>query len=185
MDSRQQGYYNQIKTIIESKGGRVISDRYAKMVEKMLFQCQNGHQWDTEARSIIKGIWCRYCHGNTKEQGEINFYNRVVEKGGKVIGIYKGNLRTVLIECALGHQWEASPPNITAGKWCPACGYAHHRNDDERFFKTIEERKGRVLGQYINARTRIQIQCDKGHILDPKPYYVVIGNWKLVSGMHW
>lgn len=177
MNPQQQTYYDQITSIVVGKGGRVISDRYIKMVDKMLFDCGKGHQWDTEARSILKGMWCRYCHGNTQEQGEINFKKRVVEKGGTVLSEYKNNETKVLVQCHLGHQWEVFPHNLTVGKWCPACGYVNHGGGDERFYTTVKEHKGKILGDYVNTRTRIQVQCDKGHIWTPKPYYIVIGNW--------
>lgn len=177
MNASQQRYYNEIRAVVESKGGKMISDRYEKMINKMIFQCQNGHTWDTEARSILKGMWCRYCHGNTKEQGEENFYRRVAEKEGIVLGEYKGNHNRVLVQCKLGHQWNILPHNLTTGKWCDVCNYKHLGGGSERFMKIIDERKGKVLGQYVNTRTRIDVQCYKGHIWDPKPFYVVIGGW--------
>ena len=185
MNAKQLAYFSQIAAVVANKGGRVISDRYVKMVDKMIFQCENGHQWDTEARSILKGMWCRYCHGNPREQGEVNFRKRVAEKGGTVIGPYMGNVNKILIQCHLGHQWEAFPYNITVGKWCNVCGYTNHRGGGEQMFKIVEERKGKVLGNYVNARTRLQVQCDKGHIWEPKPYYIVVGSWcPFCTGSH-
>jgi hypothetical protein len=177
MNASQQAYYNQIRAIVEAKGGVVISDRYEKMINKMLFRCQNGHEWDTEARSILKGMWCRYCHGNTREQGEDNFRQRVAEKGGTILGTYAGNHVHVLVQCKEGHQWEMKPHNLTTGKWCPTCAYRHHGGGSARFVQTLTERGGKLLGKYINSSTRVQVQCDKGHIWEPKPYYIVIGNW--------
>lgn len=177
MNSRQQAYYDQIRMNVELKVGCVISDRYEKMVSKMVFQCQNGHQWDTEARSILKGMWCRYCHGNTREQGEINFRQRVSQRSGIVLGKYSGNHNKVLIQCELGHQWEVIPYNLAKGKWCPTCGYKHHGGRSDRFMQTLQERKGILLDPYINSRTRVHIQCNNGHIWNPKPRYIVIGNW--------
>ena len=177
MNARQQGHYNEIKAVVESKGGHVISDRYEKMINKMVFQCEKGHQWDTEARSILKGMWCRYCHGNTREQGEASFYERVAKKEGFVVGKYTGNHNQVSVQCKLGHQWEMMPCNLAAGKWCPVCGYKHHGGGSKRFLETLEARKGKLIGTYINTKTRVEVQCDKGHTWHPKPYYIVIGNW--------
>lgn len=177
MNAQQQAYYDQIWAIVTSKSGKVISDRYEKMVNKMVFQCKNGHVWDTEARSILKGMWCRYCHGNTREQGETNFRQRVAEKGGIILGTYEGNHKHVLVQCAEGHQWELMPCNLVNGKWCPTCAYRHHGGGSTRFLRTLEERGGKLIGKYVNAQTPVQVQCDKGHIWDPKPYYIVIGNW--------
>ena len=89
----------------------------------MIFRCEKCHEWDTEDRRILKGMWCRYCHGNTREQGEENFYKRVEEKEGKVLGTYHNH---VLIQCKKGHQWDVLLYNLTVGKWCPVCGYKHH-----------------------------------------------------------
>lgn len=177
MNARQQAYYNQIREAVESKGGKVISDRYEKMINKMVFQCENGHQWDTEARSVLKGMWCRYCYGNTREQGEAAFKQRVANKQGKILGTYNGNDNYILVECVEGHQWEIKPHNVTSGKWCPTCAYRHHGGGSTRFLHTLEERGGKLLSKYINCKTRVQVQCNQGHIWEPKPYYIVIGNW--------
>lgn len=177
MNARQQEYYAQIKSVVESKGGQVISDRYEKMVNKMVFQCQNKHQWDTEARSILKGMWCRYCHGNAREQGEENFKQRVADKGGKILGKYLGNHTKVNVQCKFGHEWEILPYNLASGKWCPVCGYKNHGGGSTRFVRTVADRGGKVIEDYINSKTRIKVQCNKGHIWNPKPYYIVTGNW--------
>lgn len=177
MNARQQGYYNEIKAVVESKGGHVISDRYEKMIGKMNFRCEKGHEWDTEARSILKGMWCRYCHGNTREQGEENFNKRVVEKEGKILGKYTGNHGHILVQCKKGHQWEMMPYNLATGKWCPVCGYKDHGGGSKRFLETLEERKGKLIGTYINANTKIDVQCDKGHIWNVKPNSIVVGSW--------
>ena len=122
-------------------------------------------------------MWCRYCNGNTRQQGEENFKLRVAERKGTILGNYTGNNNKVLVQCELGHQWEIFPFNLTSGKWCPVCGYKHHKGGSDKFYQVVAENKGEVLGQYVNARTRIQIKCAKGHTWDPKAYYIVIGNW--------
>lgn len=96
-------------------------------------------------------MWCRHCHGNTKERGERNFKQRVTDKEGIVLGTYSGNHIKVLIKCKLGHQWEALPSNISACKWCDVYGYKEYNGGSTRFMRTVEERNGKVLGTYINA----------------------------------
>lgn len=177
MNPKQQEYYDSIVAAVEAKGGKVISERYVKMIDKMIFRCENGHEWDTEARSVLKGMWCRYCHGNTREQGEERFLQRVADKGGVVVGKYVGNHNHVLVQCSQGHQWDILPYNLTVGKWCPVCGYKDHGGGSKRFLEILEERKGKLLGRYTNGQTPVSVQCENGHTWDPKPYYVVIGNW--------
>lgn len=178
MDARQQEYYNQIKTVVESKGGRVISPYYVKMINKMVFQCQDGHTWDTEARSILKGMWCRYCHGNTREQGEIAFYRRVADKGGKALTKYTGNHNYVSVQCGDCEAiWNILPYNLCADKWCPVCAYKDHGGGATRFLQTLEDRGGKLVGEYINGKTKTLVDCGKGHTWMVKPYSIVVDTW--------
>lgn len=176
MNIQQQKYYDAISAIVTKKGGKVISDRYTKMINKMIFECENGHQWETEARSSLKKMWCRFCWGNTREQGEAAFRKRVEEKGGKILGQYSGANNQVLVECHCGCVWKTIPLNIASGKWCPKCK-SEKSKDPRRFYDTVKLRYGKVLGVYLDTHTRIEVQCEKKHNWFVKPNSITNGTW--------
>lgn len=86
--------------------------------------CGNGHEFSAEPNSIMSmGSWCpKCCH----EQAANNFYTRVTQLKGKLHGIYSNPYGGVLIECDLGHMWNAIPHNVMSnGNWCPVCKESH------------------------------------------------------------
>jgi hypothetical protein len=177
MNERQKYYYDQVKLTVEARGGKVLSDRFITLTgNKMWFLCEHGHTWDTEARSILKNSWCRFCYGRTKAQGEENFCRRVTEKGGKVIGKYQGSHVPIEVECEYGHRWHPVPNNITSGKWCDVCGYIDEEAK-EKFHNMVKSKGGTVIGEYINTRTKTKILCSQHHEWDPKPNWIMNGRW--------
>lgn len=146
------------------------------MIDKVLILCGNLHLWDTEARSVRKGMWCRFCHGNTREQGMETFYNRVAQKDGTVLGQYVNSNSHVLVRCKCGREWNALPHNIYCDKWCPTCGHTNYEAI-EKFYKIVEDHGGKVIGEYVTTNTHIELICDKGHNFCPKPAAIVQGTW--------
>ncbi len=43
------------------------------------------------------------------------------------------------------------------------------RPDEQRFRERIEALGGRILGEYVNARTPVDCVCSKGHSCKPVP----------------
>ena len=54
-------FLNELKEIVEKKGGKIISTEYVRNNEKMMFQCGKGHQWKTTYQIIKRGNWCPQC----------------------------------------------------------------------------------------------------------------------------
>jgi hypothetical protein len=175
MNERQQKYYNKIVEIVRVRGGEVLSN-YTRMHDYMHFKCSQGHTWWAEANSIISGTWCQECYGNTKGQGKRNFYQRVEARGGKVIGEYVDSKTQVAVLCEYGHIWKPIPNNISGGKWCSVCGYIDNEAKD-RFYQIVNEKGGKVIGEYISAKNYIIVICAQNHQWSVKPYCINAGQW--------
>lgn len=45
-----------------SKGGKLISNEFKNTHTRMMWECKNGHQWETKFVKVIsEGSWCPYC----------------------------------------------------------------------------------------------------------------------------
>ena len=55
-----------IKKIIESKGGKLLSNVYLNNKTKIEFVCNNGHYCEMIAMFIKRGNWCLKCSGHEK-----------------------------------------------------------------------------------------------------------------------
>nr|QBK88384.1 MAG: hypothetical protein LCMiAC01_00480 [Mimivirus LCMiAC01] len=52
---------NELRQIIEAKGGKLLSKSYMGIDKKIKVECKKGHIWHPTAHSIKRGHWCRKC----------------------------------------------------------------------------------------------------------------------------
>ena len=87
------------------------------------------------------------------------------KRGGKCLSIkYINNKNKLKWECKRGHKWEALPGNIKSQKnWCPKCA-GKEKGTIKEMKEIAKKRKGKCLSiKYINNRTNLEWECDKGH----------------------
>lgn len=99
-------------------------------------------------------------------------------KGGKCLSEqYLGSNIKLLFECSEGHQWEATPDSIKAGKWCSKCAgnFRLSFSDMENLAKI---RSGEILSkEYVNALSKLKWECSKGHQWEARPNDIKRGQW--------
>ena len=111
---------NNLKEIIESKGGKIIS-KYINKRTKIKLQCSLGHIWEALPLSIKSGSWCPTCHHN--KDFYLNEIKEIArERNGECLSEeYINNKTKMRFRCARGHEWMANPKSIKEGTWCPFC----------------------------------------------------------------
>ena len=112
------------------------------------------------------------------------------KRGGKCLSKRYINNRTRLLwQCAQGHEWKARPATVKPrrfgpGTWCPVCANERKRGrvgrswsiDDMR--KLASERKGHCLSsRYVNSRSHLRWECEKGHRWNATVNTVRTGSW--------
>lgn len=106
-----------------SKRGKCLSDKYVNKNTNMWWECEFGHQWESNFDNIKNaGHWCQVCGGTSK--GSIEECNEVAEeRGGKCLETEYKNDRTLMQwECSKLHTWLAIFANIKRkNSWCPHC----------------------------------------------------------------
>ena len=78
--------------------------------------------------------------------------------------VYINNKAKIKIQCNKGHVYEAATGNFLAGQRCPVCaGKQQHTYD---YIKEQLEKEGYKLlsNEYKNNKTKLKLQCPKGHI---------------------
>ena len=96
-------------------------------------------------------------------------------KGGKCLSSeYKNSFTKLLWQCSEGHTWMANSDGIkSANTWCPECG-GTKKLSLESMRDIAEARGGKCLStEYINIKTKLLWQCDKGHEWKAVPDIVV------------
>lgn len=123
---RNFGKYQQydmgfIKKLAEDRGGKCLSDVCASAYEKLSWQCEKGHIWETAPINIVNGSWCAHCAGKHKYSIE-KMHEIASERGGKCLSAtYKNVFTKISWECSNGHHFDSIPKHIINGHWCPNC----------------------------------------------------------------
>lgn len=167
------------KNIVTEKGGKIIGE-YKGYHFTIDIKCKNDHTWPAWPGNIIKGIWCRKCAGKCPIEAERKFRDVVKQKGGIVLGDYISTHKGVKIQCDKEHTWSPPPSHITSSTptWCPTCAGLSSDVAKEKFITIVKEKGGRVLGKYMNNRTKVSIECKMGHDWEPIPTNIMShGYW--------
>jgi hypothetical protein len=173
--------------IATSRGGQCLSTEYVNVDTRLSWRCKAGHQWTASPASIRTGSWCPYCVHNRRL--ELKTMPRLARKrGGKCLSTRYINSRDPLLwECKRGHRWKAAPGNVKGGKrkrgtWCLECYNLRRtfraRHSIERMEKHAQRRGGHCLStEYINSKSKLLWQCEKGHRWRAVPVSVRGGSW--------
>jgi hypothetical protein len=162
------------KEFAEKKGGKLISLTYKNSKEKLEWECAAGHRWLAKFNLIRQGKWCPTCARWSLPEMK----NLAKERGGKVLSLKFESVKLNLEwECAAGHRWLAKPNNVINGTWCPIC--ARNKKLSITDMRSVAASKGGVClsDSYINARTKLEWRCAKGHIWHAQPHSIKSGHW--------
>ncbi|MFX1499515.1 MAG: zinc-ribbon domain-containing protein [Promethearchaeota archaeon] len=117
----------EMQKIAEGRGGICLSKNYIGSNKKMLWECENGHQWNATPNNIKhRGSWCPICcNKRIKERRKKLFKevkNIINSKGGICLSFIPEDSKTkILVECENGHHWSVYPRYIKYGHWYPVC----------------------------------------------------------------
>ena len=172
----------EFQKIAKEKKGKCLSTIYINQYSKLKWECEEGHKFESSAQIIKSGAWCAACAGNKKltleEMQEI-----AKKKNGRCLSTEYINSGTKLEwECEEGHTWSAIPSNIIKGHWCPTC-VGLKKLTLEEMQEIAKKKNGRCLStEYINSKTKLEWECEEGHIWEAQPGNVVNGTWCLICG---
>jgi hypothetical protein len=164
--------------VAEQKGGRCLSDTYDTCRSKYLWQCSKNHIWEASYSEIKNhNRWCPHCAGTMKLTLE-DMQNSAKEKDGLCLSSsYIDVDSKYLWKCKKNHQWEASYSSIRHHSWCPYCkGLAKRTIEDMQ--KLACSYNGHCFSKsYINSHTKLQWQCERGHVFEARPNDIDQHHW--------
>ncbi len=176
-----------MQEIAISNGGLCLSAEYKNTDSKLLWQCKEGHQWQSTPYRIKNGAWCAICRKKSngeKRRTKISFYKELAkQKQGKCISENVSNAHEKLLwECDEGHQWYAEGNSMKNGTWCPKCSSKERgiksRNSIEEVNKVAIKRGGQCLSKsYTNAHVKLDWKCSNNHKWKATYHDVQQGNW--------
>lgn len=148
---------------------------------KILHRCKiDGYEWKVAPSNLLSGTGCPVCSKKKKKTHteyiiEVNKINPNIE----VVGEYTTAKTKILHRCKIdGHEWYVAPTTILSGYGCPVCGGSMHKTHEEYVAEIAEINPNiEVVGQYINAQTKILHKCKiDGYEWSTRPLVTVRGN---------
>ncbi|NVM28146.1 MAG: hypothetical protein HWN65_04830 [Candidatus Helarchaeota archaeon] len=135
-----------------------------------------------------KDKWLKYTNEYERHIPKLKLIElqRIAERlGGKCLSkIYVNTKIKLNFQCKEGHIWSASPKNIKKGKWCKKCAHKASALRQKLKFgiKELQEiakkKGGRIRStKYINAHTKVELECEEGHIWKATPTNIKTGKW--------
>lgn len=171
-----------MKKLARERGGKCLSKIYINSVTKLKWQCKEKHIWKATPSDIKIGHWCHRCaiiRGALKRKSTIQEMREIAEDmGGLCLSKkYISSQTKLKWRCKNGHEWEARPNSVKRGMWCPAC--AGNKPLTIKDIKEIaKERGGKCLSKkYVNSATKLKWQCKEGHIWEATPNNISRGKW--------
>ncbi|WP_265917706.1 hypothetical protein [Clostridium perfringens] len=161
---------------IHGEGEYIPLEKYINNRTKILVKHKCGYEWKVIPYSLLIGQGCQKCAGNIKRTTE-EFKKEVYDKYGneyEILGEYinaktKIKVRHNCEKCNY-YEWLIDPSHLLRGQGCPVCGKIkckiNKTKTHEDFIKEIKEKYGNeydILGEYINAKTKILVKHNCGY----------------------
>ena len=116
-----------------------------------------------------------YCKLTNKKRLKVvnsikNFYKKIDDLGGEVIGKYINTDTKVDCICSNDHSCNPRPNGIQQGEgMCKICAGNDSETAKQNFYNNIKILGGTVIGEYTNSSTPVDCICVKGHACNPRP----------------
>lgn len=88
----------------------------------------------------------------------------------KLEGEYVNASTKVELECDKGHGYFVKPHDFKNGRRCPICYSNHTELAKLDFIKQVENENYKLIGNYVNNSTKVELECNKGHRYFARPY---------------
>ena len=130
--------------------------------------------------NVSKGSWCPIC-AHTRPLTLTEMRALAARRGGECVSDqYVNNETKLRWRCGAGragHQWEASPGLVKAGRWCPHCARVARLTLNA--MKAIATPRGGscLSTEYINVETPLLWKCGAGHQWTATPDSIRGGSW--------
>lgn len=144
-EERRQIMVNRLRQIVVKRDGSFDEDAYVNKRTPVKFKCSYGHEWESQAQTVLHGSWCRQCW-DEKHAGKHLRLKDGLEQAKEIAAKQHGEcLSTKYItgitplhwKCQNGHEWHTGLSDIKKGTWCPECGSGVRERLCRHYFEKI------------------------------------------------
>ena len=156
---------------VAEKENCLVIGEYVNAKTRIKCICSKGHECYPLPDTVkAGGRICKTCSGRDSTSARNNFHASIEKMGGEVVGHYVDAKTSVECVCADGHTCYPIPGNVQQGDGiCRICAGKDKDTSEENFYVFVEKQGGKVVGTYINAKTKVGCICKNGHVCFPTP----------------
>ncbi|MDM0528455.1 hypothetical protein QTH49_13420 [Clostridium perfringens] len=166
---RSKKAYEEFVEFLDKEGYKLLGE-YFNTNTKVEIMCNKGHIYEIKPDVYKRGCRCPICSNKHPETAKIKFLKQMNEEGYKLLGEYVNASTKIEIQCNKGHKYFVYPHNFKTGSRCPICSGVHSETAKLDFINQVENEGYKLLGEYVNNKTKIEIQCNKGHKYSVYPH---------------
>jgi len=151
-------------------------DEYINNKQRIKIECKNGHQFEMDVLSHLKGYGCQYCSGRKKSKLDIikklnevhqNFYDY-----SKVEWVKKTD--KVIIICPEHGEFTQELRVHEKGHKCPKCSDRYVKSDND-FIGVLKNSNPDIifsLTKYVNKNTKSTFICKRHGVIERYPHSI-------------
>ena len=150
---------------IADRGLRMLGE-YIHQKKKALFECSEGHTWETAPSNVLYANGCPKCGkikaANKKRLSRDVIRERLSSRNIELIGEYLHTNSKTMFQCVKGHSWQATPGSVLSGNGCPHCAGRLPLTKaivNER----IANRGITLLSDYLGSNSKGLFRCENSH----------------------
>ncbi len=159
-----------------------VIGKYVGSLTKIKVKHTCGYEWKVTPKSLLQGKSCPKCSKiktskkQTKTTEQFIEELKIVNPEITVIGKYINSKTKIEIQHSCGYEWKASPSDLLKGTSCPKC-FGRFKKTTEQFVKELKiiNPEITVIGEYINSKTKIEIQHSCGYEWEALPNRLLQG----------
>ncbi|MDJ9033063.1 hypothetical protein PTM93_06020 [Clostridium perfringens] len=147
-----------------------LEGEYVNASTKVKLECDKGHGYKVTPHDFKNGRRCPICAGNNPKASKLDFIKQVKKEGYKLVGEYVNANSKIELQCDKGHKYFVQPYSFKNGNRCPICYSNHTELAKLDFIKQVENENYKLIGNYVNNSTKVELECNKGHRYSVQPY---------------
>lgn len=147
---------------------KLIADRGLKLISyggnvktPSSFRCSKGHEWSTNATTVLRGFGCPHCAGQARI--DVSDIRAKLQKRNINLLAYGGSVKKQsTFQCEHGHEWNTKTHHVLNGSGCPRCAGRSQRTTVD-INHELNVRKIKLINYAGNVSDRSIFECEKGH----------------------
>jgi hypothetical protein len=113
--------------------------------------------------SVMGSTGCKMCGISKSKHTTESVNEKLSHRGISLTEAYIDGGTYVRFKCNSGHIWSAQPRHVLHGRGCPDC-YGNASLNKELINERLLVYGIKLIGEYVNARTETEFECELGHI---------------------